>query len=47
MKYDSKVDTLLYVKRVAHLLTNAANELIRRANSHDNSKLESPKKGII
>ena len=42
--YDSKPDTLLHIKRVAQLLTEAASELIRRANVHDNSKLESPEK---
>ncbi len=44
MNYDSKTDTLLHIKRVAQLLTEAASELIRRANVHDNSKLESPEK---
>lgn len=42
--YDSKTDTLLHIKRVAQLLTEAAAELIRRANVHDNSKLNSPEK---
>jgi len=46
-KYDSKVDTLLHIKRVAELLTNAATELIKRANVHDNSKLESPEKELF
>jgi Family of unknown function (DUF5662) len=44
MNYDSKTDTLLYIKRVAQLLTEASAELIRRANIHDNSKLNSPEK---
>lgn len=44
MSYDSKADTLLHIKRVAQLLTEASAELIRRANVHDNSKLESPEK---
>lgn len=43
-KYDSKTDTLLHIKRVAQLMTEASCELIRRANVHDNSKLESPEK---
>jgi hypothetical protein len=43
-KYDSKTDTLLHIKRVAQLLTEASAELIRRANVHDNSKLNSPEK---
>jgi len=42
--YDSKPDTLLHIKRVAQLMTEASCELIRRANIHDNSKLESPEK---
>lgn len=44
MNYDSTKDTLLHIKRVSQLLTEAASELIRRANIHDNSKLESPEK---
>ena len=44
MKYDSKADTLLHIKRVSELMTQASCELIRRANVHDNSKLESPEK---
>lgn len=43
-KYDSQKDTLLHIKRVAQLLTEASAELIRRANVHDNSKLNSPEK---
>ena len=39
MNYDSKADTLLHIKRVSELLTNAACELINRANNHDDSKL--------
>lgn len=42
--YDSTKDTLLHIKRVAQLLTEASAELIRRANVHDNSKLNSPEK---
>ncbi len=42
--YDSAVDTNMHIKRVAQLLTNAAAELIRRANIHDASKLENPEK---
>lgn len=44
MSYDSRPDTLLHIKRVSQLLTEAASEMIRRANVHDNSKLESPEK---
>lgn len=47
MNYDSKPDTLLHIKRVAQLLTEAASELIRRANIHDDSKLESPEKELF
>lgn len=47
MNYDSKADTLLHIKRVAELMTNASIELIRRANVHDNSKLESPEKELF
>lgn len=46
-KYDSAVDTLKHIKRVNQLLTQAAAELIRRANCHDNSKLESPEKELF
>lgn len=46
-KYDSKADTLLHIKRVNQLLTEASVELIRRANIHDNSKLESPEKELF
>ena len=45
--YDSKTDTLLHIKRVSQLLTEASAELIRRANVHDNSKLESPEKELF
>lgn len=45
--YDSTADTLKHIKRVAQLLTEAASELIHRANIHDNSKLESPEKELF
>lgn len=45
--YDSTIDTLRHIKRVAQLLTEASAELIRRANVHDNSKLESPEKEMF
>jgi len=44
MKYDSTQDTLFHIKRVSQLLTEASAELIKRANVHDQSKLESPEK---
>ena len=47
MKYDSKIDTLLHIKRVSELMTQAASELIKRANIHDSSKLESPEKELF
>ncbi len=47
MQYDSKSDTLLHIKRVSELMTQAASELIRRANIHDNSKLKSPEKELF
>src|SRR5690606_25942790 len=46
-KYDSKADTLLHIKRVNQLLTEAASELIRRANINDDSKLEIPEKELF
>lgn len=45
--YDSKADTLLHIRRVAQLLTEASVELIRRANRHDESKLKSPEKELF
>lgn len=47
MNYDSKADTLLHMKRVAQLLTEASGEFIKRAIIHDNSKLESPEKELF
>jgi len=46
-QYDSTKDTLLHVKRVAELLNEAAIELIKRANVHDNSKFISPEKELF
>lgn len=45
--YDSRADTLLHIKRVSQLLTEASSELITRANKHDDSKLKSPEKEIF
>lgn len=42
--YDSENDTLKHIKRVSQLMTEAAIELIQRANIHDDSKLKSPEK---
>jgi hypothetical protein len=47
MKYDSKADTLLHIKRVNQLMRIAARELIRRAKVHDISKLVSPEKELF
>jgi hypothetical protein len=44
---DSSVDTLLHIKRVSELLTQACVELIERANKHDDSKLLSPEKELF
>lgn len=44
MKYDSEAGTLQHMKRVAELLTEAAKELIDRANKHDLSKLSDEEK---
>jgi len=45
--YDSTVDTLKHIKRVSQLLNEAASELLRRANVHDDSKLHSPEKELF
>lgn len=47
MKYDSTADTLMHIKKVSKLLNDAATELIRRGNIHDDSKLESPEKELF
>lgn len=44
MTYDSTADTLKHIKRVNELMGMAARELIRRGNSHDDSKLKDPEK---
>lgn len=45
--YDSQADTLKHIKRVSELLTEASIELIRRANRHDDSKLQEPEKSLF
>jgi hypothetical protein len=45
-EYDSTVDTLKHIKRVAQLLTESSSELIKRANKHDDSKLVAPEKEL-
>lgn len=44
-KNDTQI--LLHIKRVSQLLTEAASELIRRANVHDNSKLQGIEKEML
>lgn len=46
-KYDSTVDTLKHIKRVSQLLNEAAIELLKRANEHDDSKLHEPEKSLF
>jgi len=47
MSYDSKDATVLHQHRVGHLLCDAADELIKRSETHDASKLESPEKELF
>lgn len=42
--YDSTKDTLEHIGKVQNYLTKAANELIRRGEIHDKSKLVAPEK---
>lgn len=46
-QYDSSKDTLLHIKRVSELMTEACKILIDRANKHDNSKLQEPEKSYF
>lgn len=45
--YDSSKDTLTHIKRVAELLLKCSTELLKRANEHDNSKLQTPEKELF
>lgn len=45
--YDSKANTLLHIKRVSQLIFQAVEELLSRADMHDNSKLKSPEKEVF
>jgi len=45
-EYDSKLETLLQIKRLNELLNKAAAELLDRAIVHDKSKLEQPEKDL-
>jgi hypothetical protein len=47
MTYDSTADTLQHIRRVSTLLNEAAIELLKRANRHDDSKLKSPEKELF
>lgn len=47
MSYDSRIDTLLHIKRVSELLNCFAKELIERGDVHDDSKLVSPEKELF
>jgi hypothetical protein len=47
MSYDSRIDTLLHIKRVSELLNKFATDLIERGNHHDDSKLVSPEKELF
>jgi Family of unknown function (DUF5662) len=47
MGYDSRIDTLLHIKRVSQLLNCFAKELIERGDVHDDSKLVSPEKELF
>jgi hypothetical protein len=47
MSYDSRIDTLLHIKRVSQLLNCFAKELIERGDVHDDSKLVSPEKELF
>jgi len=46
-KYDSSLDTLLHIKRVAQLLNAAVRILTLRADNHDTSKLYPPEKELF
>lgn len=46
-KYDSTADTLRHIRRVNHLILDFCMEMMRRAQVHDNSKLNSPEKELF
>lgn len=45
--YDSRMDTLLHIRRVNSLLLNACHNLQTRARNHDESKLVDPEKAAF
>ena len=47
MKYDSKADTLEHIRRVNSLLLGCCANLQKRAECHDNSKLQEPEKSVF
>ena len=47
MKYDSRTDTLLHIKRVQELMIWFANYLLNATLQHDLSKLEEPEKSTF
>lgn len=47
MNYDSRIDTLLHIRRVNDLLLTACEKLQRRAAIHDTSKLVEPEKSAF
>jgi hypothetical protein len=47
MKYDSTAETLKHIKQVNDFLINFSIELLKRAQKHDLSKLESPEKELF
>jgi hypothetical protein len=46
-KYDSRQDTLRHKDFVSTLTRSLANELVRRGEEHDNTKLEPPEKDFF
>lgn len=47
MNYDSTADTLKHIKMVNQFLIDFSIDLLKRAQVHDNSKLESPEKELF
>ena len=47
VNFDSTSDTLRHIKKVSTYLNDSACELIRRGNSHDDSKLLPPEKELF
>lgn len=47
MSYDSTVDTVKHIEEVQKLMCIFANNLLKRAELHDASKLEEPEKAVF